>query len=500
MTTRKTGPGTFVAVVGASGVGKDALLAETRRHAGPDVSLPQRHITRAPGPGENHLPTSAQEFQVASEAGHFAIEWNAHGLRYGIPVGIDDDIRDGRSVVVNVSRSVLDERAARYEHLVVVRITTSEAVRASRLRTRGREDADDIARRLHRSDPARDFAVDAEIRNDGTIADGAAALLRVIRTTPRGTSAPAAVPESAIGPGALPAAGIAHEGSTAVAGTLGRYTEVGQGSRLADVELGDYSYCDRYCDLANTTVGKFSNIASFVRIGATDHPLDRASLHHFMYRSAKYWPDAEDDAEWFAKRHSRRTTIGHDTWIGHGAQVKPDVVVGNGAVIASGAIVTKDVPPYAIVVGVPARVIRFRQPPEIARRLKRLARWDWDHATLRERLGDFRTLSAVDLLEGGVRGKSRGQGVCPVHRRGGLRGTDLVRFVVEQGAQHTGVTAAVPGVVELQDLDLARGLPQGAQEDSPSPGSPRRGSRRRGGTTWWRRCRGARGSPCRPRW
>ncbi|MFF0223214.1 phosphonate metabolism protein/1,5-bisphosphokinase (PRPP-forming) PhnN [Streptomyces sp. NPDC004629] len=399
MTPQKIGPGRFVAVVGASGVGKDALIAEVRRHAGPDVSLPQRHITRAPGPGEDHLPVSAHTFRIASEAGRFAIEWNAHGLRYGIPIEIDDDIKDGRSVVANVSRSVLAELAARYEHVVVVRVTVSDAVRASRLRTRGREDADDISRRLHRPDPAPDYAVDAEIRNDGTIEAGAAALLRVIRTTARRTSASAAVSASVIGPGALPAAGIVHEGSTVVAGALGRYTEVGQGSRLADVELGDYSYCDRYCDLANTTVGKFSNIASFVRIGATDHPLDRASLHHFMYRSAKYWPDAEDDAEWFAQRRSRRTTIGHDTWIGHGAQVKPDVVVGNGAVIASGAIVTKDVPPYAIVAGVPARVIRFRQPPEIAERLQRLAWWNWDHATLRERLGDFRTLNAVDLLD-----------------------------------------------------------------------------------------------------
>lgn len=179
---------------------------------------------------------------------------------------------------------------------------------------------------------------------------------------------------------------------------LGRYSEVGAGSRFSAVELGDYSYCDRLCDLANVTVGKFANIASFVRIGATDHPLDRASLHHFMYRSAKYWDDAEDDAAWFDQRRSRRTTIGHDTWIGHGAQIKPDVVVGNGAVIASGAIVTKDVPPYAIVAGVPARVIRFRQPPEIVERLERLAWWDWSHETLRERLGDFRSLSAEAFL------------------------------------------------------------------------------------------------------
>lgn len=158
----------------------------------------------------------------------------------------------------------------------------------------------------------------------------------------------------------LPETGAVRDGAMVVDSTLGQYTDVGAGSRLSGVELGDYSYCDCLCDLANTTVGRFSNIASFVRIGATDHPLDRAALHHFTYRSAKYWADAEDDAAWFEKRHSRRSTIGHDTWIGHGAQIKPDVVVGNGAVVASGAIVTKNVPPYAIV-AVAARTIRFRQ-------------------------------------------------------------------------------------------------------------------------------------------
>jgi phosphonate metabolism protein (transferase hexapeptide repeat family) len=181
--------------------------------------------------------------------------------------------------------------------------------------------------------------------------------------------------------------------------TLGRYVEIGTGSRLSNVVMGDYSYCDRWGDIANTTVGKFSNIASSVRIGATDHPLELATLHHFLYRSAKYWDDAENDAAWFEKRRSRRTTIGHDTWIGHGAQVKPEVTVGDGAVIASGAIVTKDVPAYAIVAGVPARVIRLRQPPEIAARLQALAWWDWDHATLRSRLDDFRRLPAEEFLE-----------------------------------------------------------------------------------------------------
>jgi hypothetical protein len=121
---------------------------------------------------------------------------------------------------------------------------------------------------------------------------------------------------------------LVHEGARVTNSTLGRYTEVGPGSILLNTTLGDYSYTTRFCDLANTSVGKFSNIAAFSRIGPTDHPLDRASLHHFMYRSADYWPDAEHDAAFFAHRESRRTTIGHDTWIGHGAIIKPEVTRG----------------------------------------------------------------------------------------------------------------------------------------------------------------------------
>ncbi len=181
--------------------------------------------------------------------------------------------------------------------------------------------------------------------------------------------------------------------------TFGRYCEVGQGSRIAHSILGDYSYCDRLADIANARIGKFANIAAFVRIGATDHPMDRASLHHFMYRSASYWDDAGDDEAWFDHRRSRLAHIGHDTWIGGGAMIKPEVTVGDGAIIGSGAIVTRDVAPYTIVAGNPARKIRDRQPPDIAARLIRLAWWDWSHDRLRETLTDFRTLKAEAFLD-----------------------------------------------------------------------------------------------------
>ncbi|MEQ5871043.1 chloramphenicol acetyltransferase [Sagittula sp. NFXS13] len=180
---------------------------------------------------------------------------------------------------------------------------------------------------------------------------------------------------------------------------FGAFCEVGRGSRIAHSTLGDYSYCDRYADIANAQIGKFANIAAFSRIGATDHPLDTAACHHFLYRSDDYWEDAARDEEFFTHRRSRIANIGHDTWIGAGAMIKPEVTLGHGAVVASGAMVTKDVAPYTIVAGTPARVLRLRQPHHIAERLMALAWWDWPHDALRMALPDFRELSAEAFLE-----------------------------------------------------------------------------------------------------
>lgn len=192
---------------------------------------------------------------------------------------------------------------------------------------------------------------------------------------------------------------VIHADCQIVQSKLGRFVEIGLGSRIINAEIGDYSYCDRRADIANAQIGKFANIAASVRIGATDHPLDTASLHHFLYRSGDYWDDAEHDSAFFVRRASRTAFIGHDTWIGHAAMVKPEVRVGDGAVIASGAIVTKDVAPYTIVAGNPARPLRERQPRKIADRLISLAWWDWDHARLRDTLEDFRSLKAEAFLE-----------------------------------------------------------------------------------------------------
>lgn len=192
---------------------------------------------------------------------------------------------------------------------------------------------------------------------------------------------------------------VVHPECQIVQTTFGRYIEIGAGTRIVNASIGDYSYCDQRADIANAQIGKFVNIAAQVRIGATDHPLETASLHHFLYRSGDYWDDAEHDSAFFIRRASRTAVVGNDTWIGHAAMVKPEVVVGDGAVVAAGALVTKDVAPYTIVAGIPARVLRERQPREIADRLIALAWWDWSHERLGKALEDFRRLSAEAFLE-----------------------------------------------------------------------------------------------------
>jgi carbonic anhydrase/acetyltransferase-like protein (isoleucine patch superfamily) len=90
--------------------------------------------------------------------------------------------------------------------------------------------------------------------------------------------------------------------------------------------------------------------------------------------------------------------IGHDTWLGHGSTILPGVTVGNGAVVGAGAVVSRDVAPYTIVGGVPARLIRERFDAAIGNRLDRLAWWDWSHDRLRQALDDFRALDIEAFL------------------------------------------------------------------------------------------------------
>jgi phosphonate metabolism protein (transferase hexapeptide repeat family) len=191
---------------------------------------------------------------------------------------------------------------------------------------------------------------------------------------------------------------LIHPTAAVNGSTVGSYTEIAERCTVTDSTLGDYSYMMRECEVWTATIGKFVNMASHVRLNATNHPTWRATLHHFTYRAGDYWADASHEEDFFDWRRRHAVIIGHDVWIGHGATVLPGVTVGNGAVIGAGAVVSKDVAPYTIVGGVPARLIRERFDAATGARLDRLAWWDWSHAQLRDALDDFRTLSIDAFL------------------------------------------------------------------------------------------------------
>lgn len=170
---------------------------------------------------------------------------------------------------------------------------------------------------------------------------------------------------------------------------IGGWTEIGPHTTLAETQFDEYSYIASHGDIIYSTIGKFCSIAAYVRINPGNHPMDRVTQHHMTYRRAQYGFAASDDQVFFDWRRAHQCHIGHDVWIGHGATIMPGVSIGTGAVVAAGAVVTKDVAPYTIVGGVPARVIRNRFAPDIVEQLLTIAWWNWDRATLAARFHEL---------------------------------------------------------------------------------------------------------------
>ena len=176
------GPGRLILVVGPSGAGKDTLLGLAGATCADDgnIVFARRVVTREASSFEDNVQLSVDDFCAALARGEFAMHWEAHGHRYGLPRTIDDDIRAGRTVVVNVSRSVIDVMRHAYVNVLVVAITAPSDVLAQRLAMRARTSDGTLQDRLTRK-VADEAAADKTIVNVGSAEFHARQLVQIIR-------------------------------------------------------------------------------------------------------------------------------------------------------------------------------------------------------------------------------------------------------------------------------------------------------------------------------
>ncbi len=178
--------GTLYLVVGPSGAGKDTLMDGARAALAscPRFRFARRVITRAPDAGgEDYDAVSPERFADMAAARAFCLSWSAHGLSYGVPAGVAQDLTAGHPVVVNVSRRVIAEARARFSPVKTILVTAARDVLARRLAARGREDADTIADRLARTVEAPLEGPDlCVVRNEGDIRHGIGAFLDALLT------------------------------------------------------------------------------------------------------------------------------------------------------------------------------------------------------------------------------------------------------------------------------------------------------------------------------
>lgn len=184
----RIGPGRLVVVLGPSGAGKDTLIGLARQAYAnrSDVVFPRRTVTRAASIHEDNESIAEAAFDEAAARGAFALRWMAHGLKYGVRSSIDADIRAGRTVVVNVSRTVVAQVKRRYANVAVVLVTAPAEVLAARLASRDRASDGALAGRLNRVADTPDVVPDVEIVNVGAASERASELLAAIDGRARG--------------------------------------------------------------------------------------------------------------------------------------------------------------------------------------------------------------------------------------------------------------------------------------------------------------------------
>lgn len=177
---------------------------------------------------------------------------------------------------------------------------------------------------------------------------------------------------------------------------LGKRVDLQRMAMIFNSQIGDYTYTGRNFTCWNAQIGKFCSISWNVSIGGANHDYKRISQHAFLY--APQFGMMEKGQEPGYNRFDSDCVIGNDVWIGCNAVICRNVKIGDGAVIAAGAVVTKDVPPYTIVGGVPAKKIKERCSKNFANRLRNAQWWNLPPATIKENFQLFNSDISEDTV------------------------------------------------------------------------------------------------------
>lgn len=172
---KKTFPGTLFLIVGNSGSGKDSIIygaAEKYPSDLKQIQIVKRYITRPPSETEDNYCISVDKFKEMEEQGKFALKWHIYHLDYGVPIEIDDWLKKGHPVIVNVSRTIIDDAREKYENIKIIFIEVPFEITLQRVKDRGRESGDLLNERIeraktHQKFPSADFLVD----NSGDLED-----------------------------------------------------------------------------------------------------------------------------------------------------------------------------------------------------------------------------------------------------------------------------------------------------------------------------------------
>lgn len=176
--------------------------------------------------------------------------------------------------------------------------------------------------------------------------------------------------------------------------TIDRTARINAQSVLSDVKMGRYSYTGAGVYISDAEIGSFCCIANHVTIGGGQHPMDTVSMSPVFLQGKNFLKTNFANIPY---ERSIKTIIGNDVWIGENAYIKSGITIGDGAVIGAHAVVTHDIRPYAVVVGVPAKEIYRRFSDDIVIKLLRLKWWNWNEEKLKQNGELFR--SPLELLD-----------------------------------------------------------------------------------------------------